>query len=192
MLHFNNRPSFIFLTLLSVVLCNSCGGKKGETGTIRVSVQPQKAIVVSGSARSCLDVLSGDPTARSISGPRIQYQKVTITWDEPKDELFLVALKLRVNTSTIGNVRQEITSDELDAFFDIDQNQFTGYIGTKKTKESATYCSLGFGGLPISDDTPSFTATGTIRIVGYAVKENGEQYPASGEAQVSFEYQQDF
>jgi hypothetical protein len=163
----------------------SCG-KEGKIGKIKVEVTPDSALVVGGDAQSCVDVLSGDPTTKSISGPRFNYRTIKISWSET-DTLYINSLKVTGVSSQFSNVQYkcEIDGDELDALFKLTGTNKGGLIGGKKSITSAT-CGINCA-VDLLEDPSSFSTNLEVKITGYAIDSDDQQYPVVGTANVTLE-----
>jgi hypothetical protein len=192
------RASQLILVICASALLLSCGSKKDPGAHINIEVTPQKAYIVPGSAKSCLDKVTGS-TSYSVSENRVLFTNFRLKWNSTEDlTVFFIRVTIEHSDISGGSYTATIGQDELEAMFARSGSKFSGsatetVLDTSDTARGTSgtlpACGLHFGGIQFASKNPTpFSAGVTIEIVGVSENANGDQSPVRKKIHASAEY----
>ena len=173
--------------LILGLLLLGCGQEKQP---LEVEVSPWRAYVLPGDGYSCSD------SSSKQSGPRLVFNRINLTWDNT-DDLYLTQIRIsfRKSGSLTSDLSCSIDDDELDAVFGFSESgrfssaPASAYTDSTKRVLFNQSCSLKCFGLPVDmDSSKGFTATGTVKVIGYRILGDTSQEPVSSNTSVSLTY----
>lgn len=143
------------------------------------------AFLIPAEARTCVSIALGSTTT-SVKSKYFTVRNLEFLWAHPTNTLTIAVIKLKFKDSnfTSGTYECNISGDELSALvqYDLVNNAFwdgtidpSGAAGSTNIQE--TFCDLRCGGVSVKADAPSFTAPGSIELIGYMTDPDGVEVP---------------
>lgn len=173
------------------LLCHCGGAKKLSREDLTVALVPSEVSIQSGTTKSCTDKRSGATTG-SVSQYWFTVNSFRLKWTNATDILTITSIKVTLTGNSItGKFEKEFTGEELE--------ELIGFNGATirpedvaaatpsetctsaciemlsdnaNSKPRALACGMSVGGL--TRGTGSFSASGTVDVIGYVMTSNNE------------------